>query len=340
MFKKESNGLQLQIIEYNLITRCKCKAFAILKRGIFLKFRSLKLFYLVLLILLVVSGCGANNETKAPASSTQNPSSSITIAASFYPMYIFALNVAKDIPNVNVIDMTKPTAGDLHDYAVTTEDMKNLEGAKALIINGAGIEGFMAKITSQLPSLKIVDSSKGIQLIKGQGDDGDNPHLWVSISNAIIQVGNIGDQLSLIDPTNAPKYKVNANAYIKKLEVERAKMHLALDGVKNRDIITFHDAFPYFAKEFNLNIAGVIERKPGSEPSAKELAETIDKVKSLKVKALFSELQYSTKAADTIAKETGSKVYTLDPVAMGPMNADAYINIMDSNLKTLEEALK
>lgn len=294
----------------------------------------------MLLGLFVVSGCGANNQAKAPVSSTQNSSSKVTIAASFYPMYIFALNVAKDIPNVNVIDMTKPTAGDLHDYAVTPADMKNLEGAKALIINGAGIEAFMGKITSQMPNLNILDSSKGIQLIKGQGDEGDNPHLWVSISNAIIQVGNIGDQLSLLDPTNATKYKENTNAYIKKLEAQRDKMHLALDGIKNRDIITFHDAFPYFAKEFNLNIVALIESKPGSEPSAKEMSEIIDKVKSLKVKAILTEPQYSPKAANTISAETGSKVYTLDPVAMGPMEADAYINIMDSNLKTLQEALK
>ena len=301
---------------------------------------SIKLLCLMLLCLLVVSGCGASNESKVPVSSTENSSSTMTIAASFYPMYIFALNVAKDIPNVNVIDMTKPTAGDLHDYAVTPEDMKNLEGAKVLIINGAGIESFMGKITSQMPNLKIVDSSKGIELLKGAGNVGNNPHVWVSISNAIKQVQTIGDQLALLDPKNATKYKENTNVYIKKLEAQSAKMHLALDVIKNRDIITFHDAFPYFAKEFNLNIAGVIEREPGSEPSAKELAETIDKVKSLKVKALLAEPQYSTKSADSIAKETGAKVYTLDPVAMGPINADAYINIMDSNLKTLQEALK
>nr|WP_052692950.1 metal ABC transporter substrate-binding protein [Desulfosporosinus sp. I2] len=305
-----------------------------------MKSTSIKLFCIMLLCLLVVSGCGASNESKAPISSTENSSSTMTIAASFYPMYIFALNVAKDIPNVNVIDMTKPTAGDLHDYAVTPEDMKNLEGAKVLIINGAGIESFMGKIMSQMPNLKIVDSSKGIELLKGAGNVGNNPHIWVSISNAIKQVQTIGDQLALLDPKNATKYKENTNVYIKKLQAQSAKMHLALEGLKNRDIITFHDAFPYFAKEFNLNIAGVVEREPGSEPSVKELAETIDKVKSLKVKALLAEPQYSTKAADTIAKETGAKVYTLDPVAMGPINADAYINIMDSNLKTLQDALK
>jgi zinc transport system substrate-binding protein len=264
----------------------------------------------------------------------------MTIAASFYPMYIMALNVAKDIPNVNVIDMTKPTAGCLHDYSATPADMKNLEGANVLIINGAGMESFMSKITSQMPNLKIVEASKGIELIKGAGDTGDNAHVWVSISNAIKQVQTIGDQLALLDPNNAPKYKENSKVYIKKLEAQRAKMHLALDGLKNRDIVTFHEAFPYFAKEFNLNIVAVIEREPGSEPSAKELAETIDKVNSLKVKALFAEPQYSTRAAQTIAKETGAKVYTLDPGVTGPMEVDAYINMMDSNLKTLQEALK
>lgn len=306
--------------------------------------KSIKFFCLILLSLLILSGCGTNNESKTAVSQATDSSpvseKPITIAASFYPMYIFALNVAKDMPNVKVIDMTKPTTGCLHDYAVTPDDMKNLEGAQFLITNGAGMESFMDKVTSQMPNLKIVDSSKGIQLIKGEGNEGDNPHLWVSISNAITQVGNIGDQLSSLDPTNAAKYKENTKAYIEKLEAERDKMHQTLDGVKNRDIVTFHEAFPYFAQEFNLNIAGVIEREPGSEPSAKDLAETIDEVKSLKVKALFAEPQYPTKAAETIAKETGAKVYTLDPVVTGPMDADAYINIMDSNLKTLQEALK
>src|SRR5665648_1203308 len=102
-------------------------AFENRKEGNSMKLISIKLLCIMLLCLLVVSGCGASNESKTPASSTENSSSTMTIAASFYPMYIFALNIAKDIPNVNVIDMTKPTAGDLHDYAVTPDDMKNLE---------------------------------------------------------------------------------------------------------------------------------------------------------------------------------------------------------------------
>jgi len=285
--------------------------------------------------LLAVSGCA-----KEASSQMQGEATTTTIATSFYPMYIMTLNVAKDVPGVKVVDMTKPTCGCLHDYTVTPDDMKNLEGAKFFVINGAGMESFMDKVTQQFPGLKTIDSSKGIQLIKGEGEEGDNPHLWVSISNAIQQVRNIGDQLAASDPANAARYKANTDAYIKKLEAERDRMHLALDGLKNRDIITFHEAFPYFAKEFNLNIVGVIEREPGSEPSAQEVASTIEQVNKLKVKALFAEPQYPAKAAETIARETGAKVYTLDPAVTGPMTADAYINTMEANLKVLQEALR
>ena len=298
-----------------------------------------KITSLILVCVVVLSGC-TSQKNKASSSDNGANNKTMTVAASFYPMYIFALNVAKDVPNVKVISMTKPMTGCLHDYSLTTDDMKTLDGAQVFVTNGADMESFMDKVTQQMPKLKIIDSSIGIELIKSKGDEGDNPHLWVSISNAITQVKNIGGQLATLDPANAEKYKSNTDTYIKKLQVQRDKMHKSLDKVANRDIVTFHEAFPYFAKEFNFNIVGVIEREPGSEPSAKDLNGTIEQVKKLKVKALFAEPQYPTKAVDTIASETASKVYSLDPIVTGPMDADAYINIMDSNLKILEEALK
>lgn len=298
-----------------------------------------KITSLIIVCVVVLSGC-TSQKNKAPDSDASENNKTLTVATSFYPMYIFSLNVAKDVPNVEVISMTKPMTGCLHDYSLTTDNLKTLDASQVFVTNGANMESFMGKVTEQMPNLKIIDSSKGIELIKNKGDEGYNTHLWVSISNAITQVKNIGEQLAILDPTNAKKYKANTAAYIVKLEAQRDKMHKSLDNVKNGDIVTFHEAFPYFAEEFNLNIVGVIEREPGSEPSAKDLQATIEQVKKLKVKALFAEPQYPTKAVETIATETGSKVYSLDPIVTGPMDADAYINIMDSNLKILEEALK
>jgi len=296
------------------------------------------LITIVLLVAVIIFLSACQGQTpSAPEKSTE--SKTLTIATSFYPMYLAAINVAKDVPGVKVVNMTQPTTGCLHDYQLKPDDLKTLSEAQIFVVNGAGMESFMDKVVNQLPNLKIIDASKGIPLIKGDGEEGGNPHLWVSISNAIQQVKNIGLQLATLDPDHAAQYSANTTAYADKLEALRAKMHQTLDNAKKRDIITFHEAFPYFAREFNLNIVAVIEREPGSEPSAAELADTIEIVNKSKIKALFAEPQYSAKAADTIARETGAKVFILDPVVTGAMEPDAYLKIMEANLNTLEEAL-
>lgn len=298
---------------------------------------SLLLIVLLFGVAVSLSACQGQTQKTAVETTADRP---LTIVTSFYPIYIATINITKDVPDVKVINMAQPTTGCLHDYQFTPDDFKTLSGAQIFVINGAGMEAFMDKVVSQLPELTVVEASSSIQLITGTGNEGDNPHVWVSISNAIQQEKNIGLQLAALDPAHADQYNANTAAYVAKLEELREKMHQTLDGVDVRDIITFHEAFPYFAREFNLTIAAVIEREPGSEPSAAELAETVEIVKKSGIKALFTEPQYSARAAETIAKETGAKIFVLDPVVSGPMEADAYLKIMEDNMKTLQEALK
>ncbi|MDI6739866.1 MAG: zinc ABC transporter substrate-binding protein, partial [Candidatus Edwardsbacteria bacterium] len=208
--------------------------------------------------------------------------------------------------------------------------------AEVFIINGGGMESFVDKAVSHLPKLIIVDASKDIKLIPGEGGAG-NPHVWVSVSGAIQQVKNIAEGLAAADPGHAETYRRNAAAYRARLDALRQKMHGGLKGIKNREIITFHEAFPYFAKEFGLNIVAVIEREPG----AGELAETVRLVRKKKIKALFAEPQYPAKAAETIARETGARVYILDPVSTGPMDdLSYYITAMEKNMAVLQDALR
>ena len=262
----------------------------------------------------------------------------LEILTSFYPMYVSTLNVVGDTPGIEVTCLTEPFVGCLHDYQITTGDMKKIARADIFIANGAGMESFISKAVKQSPSLKVVEASKGIPLAFR-----DNPHIWVSISGSIQQVKNIALGLAAADPAHAEQYEKNAVAYVAKLEALLKEMHAALDGLKNRDIITFHEAFPYFASEFHLNIVGVVEREPGSEPSAKDLASTIDLVRQRKVCALFAEPQYPTKSADIIKRETGIPVSTLDPVVTGPREParaiDAYLSAMRKNLGVLRQAL-
>jgi zinc transport system substrate-binding protein len=262
----------------------------------------------------------------------------VEILTSFYPMYVSTLNVVGDTPGVDVKCLTEPIVGCLHDYSITVGDMKKLAGAEIFVTNGAGMESFIDKAVKQSPSLKVVEASKGMKLAFE-----DNPHIWVGISGAIGQVKNIAAGLAKADPDHAEEYRTNAAAYVAKLEALRAEMHEALDGMKHRDIITFHEAFPYFASEFKLNIVGVIEREPGSEPNARELAETIDLVRKQQVHALFAEPQYPSSSAKVIERETGVPVSILDPVVTGPREPekarDAYLTAMRKNLGVLRKVL-
>ncbi len=284
---------------------------------------------------LLLTGCGSESADDNKKDNTFH------IVTSFYPMYIATCNITQGIDGVTVVNMTKPQTGCLHDYQFTTEDMKTLDKADAFVINGAGMENFLEKVIEQRKNLKIIDASKNIKLLKD--DEGENPHVWLSVTYAITQVKNIAEQLKAADPKRADAYQKNADAYIKKLEALKAEMHAALDNVPNKDIVTFHEAFPYFAEEFHLNIVSVIEREPGTEPTPAELRETIEKVNKLSVKVLFTEPQYSPSAAETIARETGAKIYTLDPVVTGEAtekSINAYINTMKQNMDTLKTALQ
>lgn len=288
------------------------------------------------------SGCGT------PA----KESSRLKLLASFYPIAIMALNITDGVEGVAVESMAQQQTGCLHDFQMTTADMKKAETADAFLINGAGMEGFLDKISDQLPELPVIDSSTGIPLIAsgedhhhdgGEGHDHDqedyNPHLWVSITNCMEQVRNLSEGIIALDPEHEAEYRENTETYLEKLSALRDKMHSALDHVKNKDIITFHEAFPYFAEEFGLHIAAVINREPDSQPSAKELADTIRLVRETGVKALFVEPLYPEASADIIAAETGAQVYVLDPAVSGEWDKNAYLTAMESNLQVLEQAL-
>lgn len=288
-----------------------------------------KLFLLILALLCL--GC-ANDEPKGDKGN-------VNIVTSFYPMYVATINVADGIDGVTVSNLTEPQTGCLHDYQLSTKDMKNLEKADVLVVNGGGMESFIDKVVKEQPKLKVVDASKDIEMI--EDEEGTNPHVWVSISNAIKQVENIAAQLGEIDPEHKSQYDANAKAYIEKLAALRQEMHEELAPFAGQEIVTFHEAFPYFADEFNLKLAAVIEREPGSEPTPTELKDTIEIVQAAGIKALFTEPQYSPKAAETIASATGANLYVLDPVVTGeatPEAKDAYIVTMKKNLATLKEA--
>lgn len=293
---------------------------------------------LLALALAVCSGCAAEEAVGK------------TIVTSFYPMYVFTQNVVRDVPGVRVVNMASESAGCLHDYQLQTRDMVTLEGADALVINGGGMEQFMDKVIAQRPELPVINASDGIEMLCSEdghdhdGHDHDhgvyNAHVWLDPALAIRQVQNIADGLAAVDSENAEAYQQNAAAYKARLQALDAELSAQLAPLAGSAIVTFHEAFTYFADAYGLVVAGVIANDAGEEPSTRQIAQTCDLVKQRQVKALFVEPQYPTKSAETIARETGAQVFTLDPVVSGDGSPESYENAMRENARVLTEALE
>ena len=295
----------------------------------------MKKFLSLALILLTFTLVGCGGEKKDDGK--------LKIVTSFYPIYLETMNITRGVSGVEVVNMTPPQTGCLHDYQLTPEDMKLLETADIFVVNGLGMENFLDKVIEARPNLKIINASDTPEIVPIMEDGQPNPHVWLSITYAIAQVKNISSKLCELDPKHVDTYKRHTLDYVDELTTLRDEIHLSLTMLPNKEIVTFHEAFPYLAAEFGLKIAAVIEREPGTEPTPQELAETIEKINSLPVKIIFTEPQYSSKAAETIARETGAQIFELDPIVTGeakPENLPDYVERMLNNVIVLAKALQ
>lgn len=278
----------------------------------------------------------------------------LEVVTSFYPMYIAAENVIGNIPGVRLTNMTRPRTGCLHDYQLSPEDMQTLSGADAFIINGGGIESFLDTVLKNYPDLPVITASDGVAMLevktfgisgteadmdKGHDHGDRNPHVWMDVSKYMQEVDNIAKGLAALDPAHADQYRQNADRYCKKLEPLQTEAKEITREAGQTNIIIFHDSFAYFADAYGLQVADVVELEEDNTLSAGQLAHLLQVIKEKEVKMLFVEKQYSTKVAEAVAKESGTRVYVLDSLVTGDGNPDSYIQGMEENLAVLREAL-
>lgn len=262
----------------------------------------------------------------------------LRVVTTFYPIYVATLNVTDGIDGVEIANLANEHIGCLHDYRLTTGDMRKLERADILLASGAGMEPFLGKLRGEQGKLRVVEVSEGIPLMEG------NAHVWVSAEGAKRQVDNIAAALSAAAPDKANAFRANAERYKAQIATLAERMQTSIAPFAGTPIVTFHEAFPYLARELGLEVAGVIEHEPGTEPNARELTEMVKLVRGRNVKALFAEPQFSAAGARVIARETGLQVYELDPVVTGPPDAaearGAWLRAMGKNLEVLQKALR
>jgi len=231
------------------------------------------------------------------------------------------------------------------DYEPKPDDAKKLADANLIVSNGVGLDDFLQKLLAsgtggQTPLLVLGD---GIPVMTVDGEP--NPHFWLD-PTLVKQyyLPAIAAKLTALDPAGKATFDANVASYGAKLDALDAelKAQIATIPEANRKLVTFHDAFPYFATHYGFELIGVILANVGQDPSAADLAALVEKVKTAGVKAVFSEAQFSPKLSETLAQEAGitTVVTTLYNDALGPAPADTYLGLMRWNVDHIIAALK
>lgn len=286
---------------------------------------------LMLVAALSISGCG---ERKLATNGK------MIVAAGIAPMADFAKEVGGALVQV---ELMVPPGQNPHTYQPEPGQMKALSDARVLVLNGLGLEFWADKAVQAAsnPNLIVVRTGEGIATLADTEDHvhpGGNPHVWVDPKLAIRQVEAIRDAFVKADPKHKAEYTANASRFIGELKKLDADIRGQVKGWKTRGFITLHPSWLYFAHEYGLEEVASIERSPGREPTSSEIREVIDLARKLHAKAIFAEPQFSPKAAQVVASETGAKVVFLDPYGKPP-NYD-YVKTMRANLERMSEALK
>lgn len=275
----------------------------------------------------------------------------LRVVTTFLPGFNVAANVAGDLATAENL-----VAGNvsLHDYQLSPGELRKLNGADLVLLNGLGLETFLdGAVRSGGAGLgrKLVTLTEGLhrELIHGEAphareeeghDHFHDPHVWLDPSLMAHMVTNAVRALQKADPANAEGYARNGAAYVGKLQALDAELKERLAGVKAVPFITYHQAFGYFVRRYGLNLAGVVERVPEIPPSARERAALQRVIREKKVKALFSEPGAHTALAKSIAEDTGIRLAELDPLETGEVSRESYVAGMRKNAEALVKGLK
>lgn len=294
----------------------------------------------LILVAFALSGCGGT-----PAASPGK----VKVAVSIAPLADLARQVGGE--HVTVTTLVPPAASP-HTYEPTPAQVKEVAQADVLALIGLGFEFWAEDVIESAanPGLVVVYTSEGIEVIREhEGREGEheeheghevgNPHVWLDPQNAMVQVRHIRDALVEADPAHRTEYEANAEAYLAQLEALDEEIAARVATWSHREFIAFHPSWVYFARRYGLVQAAVIERTPGKEPSPAEVAEIIETARRIGARAVFAEPQFSPRAAETIAAESGAQVLFLNPLG-GAERPTSYLEMMRYNVGQMEKALK
>lgn len=278
--------------------------------------------------------------------SSPGSSSTLKVLATFYPLYDFAQNVGGDRINASIL---VPETVDVHDFEPTPSSIQKVASADVLIYNGAGIEPWISQVVNAAdnPKLILVDTSQGIPLIPVSPEFQRNnstidPHIWLDPELAKQQVNNILQGLIKADPSDSQYFTQNVQAYESKLDNLNSQIINATTNVKTRYFVTFHEAFAYFAKQYNLTqipISGPFQE----EPTPSDIKNVINAIHQYHLCYVGYESLENPAISQSISSQTNATLILMNPIegltAQDKSAGKDYLILMQEDIANIELAL-
>ena len=284
---------------------------------------------------------------------TQDIEDNFLLVTSFYPMYILAQNITEGVDGISVSNLTQNQIGCLHDYQLTSKDMKLLSNADAFLINGAGMELFIDKVIEQLTELPMIEASHGISLLEGiehhhshgeqealeeEHEHSQNGHVWMDMERYQMQISTAVEQLKELLPEKAEQLTMAGNHYQAKIQGLLEQVEVLKQQTYGLPVVVFHEAFAYLAEVLDMEVIAVLSLDEDNVPSAGEIAEVIEEINYHGSALIFIEEEYASHA-DKIVAETLAEVIYLDPLVTGTGEKESYLTGMEQNLQKIKESL-
>jgi ABC-type Zn uptake system ZnuABC Zn-binding protein ZnuA len=319
----------------------------------------------VLASLVLVAGCNGSAASPSPSESTGAAADYTVIATTSVFADLAQLTLGDNVTIETII----PAGVDVHTFEPSPADAQKLAGANLIVMNGLGLDEWALSLLeaagkSEEDVLELaegIDESNAWVYLEGEehdeeegeehseeegeehGHGGTDPHIWLDPKGAAIYVNRIAARVAAELPERAMAIESARDAGLAEIAAldEELRVGFAAIDASTRKIVTFHDAFGYFARAYEIEIVGVAVEAPGQEPSAKEIAALIDAIKAAGVTSVFSEAQFPSKVLDQVAAETGATVLeNLYSDALGDAPANSYLGAMRANASAILASFK
>jgi ABC-type Zn uptake system ZnuABC Zn-binding protein ZnuA len=315
--------------------------------------------------LVLVAGCNGSAASPSPSESTGAAADYTVIATTSVFADLAQLALGDNVTIETII----PAGVDVHTFEPSPADAQKLAGADLIVMNGLGLDEWALSLLeaagkSEEDVLELaegIDESNAWVYLEGEehdeeegeehseeegeehGHGGTDPHIWLDPKGAAIYVNRIAARVAAELPERAMAIESARDAGLAEIAAldEELRVGFAAIDASTRKIVTFHDAFGYFARAYEIEIVGVAVEAPGQEPSAKEIAALIDAIKAAGVTSVFSEAQFPSKVLDQVAAETGATVLeSLYSDALGDAPANSYLGAMRANASAILASFK